>query len=236
METTNQSPVRLLIAEHDEAARLRLLECFQALGYTVTMASDGQTAFNLLHRQPGYDLVIMNTDLPGRDGFKVLEDAERLPIDTAFLMVSAHDDVEARLKGFSLGAEDYVVGPYDLDELAARAKAILSRRFAPAATEPTTHVLQDLTIDFSSRVCYRDGVRIRLTALEFDMLRHMVKHRGRTVSREDIIGHVWESTDGVSTRTIDRHMAKIRSKLERDASTPEYIQTIYGKGYRFVNA
>ena len=137
------------------------------------------------------------------------------------------------LKGFGLGAEDYIVKPFNAEELAARVKAILYRTQPPSKAPMTVYHIGDVEINFSTHEATKNGEDINFTALEYDILRYLIENKGRTVSRKQLLRDVWGIKQEIITRTIDRHMASIRKKVEEDPSNPRYIETVYGIGYRF---
>lgn len=239
MEAASQSPIRLLIVEDSEAASTSLLDYFRSkTPYTTTTVGDAETALRYLSRPPGYDVVLLDVSLPGKSGFELLEEAQALPLESSFLLLSSKDRLQDKLRGFNLGADDYVVKPCAMEELEARVEAVLCRRLAPAADSKGTYTyaLDDLTINFASNTCFREGQRVPLTSLEFEILEYLVEQRGRTVPRKELRDAVWENTDDICLRTIDRHVAKIRNKIEQDPELPAYLQTVYGKGYEFTAA
>lgn len=228
--------IHLLIVEDDQALCSELAGYFLDQGYAVTTAPDGPAALHLLRNSPCYDLVILNLVLPRLDGFAVLKEIKPERMNTGFLVLSIRGALEDRLRCFKLGADDYLEKPFHLKELEARVEAILRRIVQPQSPPSSTYAVQDLSVDFSARTCYRKGERISLTAVEFDILQYLIKHRGRTVSREDLAQGVWDTNCDISLRTIDRHVATIRQKLNDDPSAPMYLQTVYGRGYRFMPA
>lgn len=238
MRSSLQSPVRLLIVEDDEATSTCLLEYFRSARYTTTTVSDADSALRYLSQQPGYDVALVDVGLPGQSGFDLLEQARASAIDTSFLLVTESDSLEDKLRGFSLGADDYVVKPCAMEELKARVEAVLNRRGdnGSASSQTQTFNLDDLTIKFSSNMCYRGERRIPLTSLEFEILEYLVHNRGRVVAREELREAVWAERETICLRTIDRHVAKIREKIEQDPELPAYLQTVYGKGYEFATA
>lgn len=236
--STSQSPIRLLIVEGNECSSTSLLEYFRSEQYTTTTVGDADSALRYLSTPPGYDVVLLDVALPGKSGFDLMEEVRRLPIDASFLLITDRDRLEDKLRGFSLGADDYIVKPFALEELKARVEAVLCRRLTPASASNGTHMytLDDLTINFASNTCFRQGQRVPLTSLEFEILEYLVENRGRVVPREELRDAVWADRNGICLRTIDRHVAKIREKLEQNSEMPAYLQTVYGKGYEFACA
>lgn len=234
-EGISQSPVRVLIVEDETPLRTALHDYFTSTRYTTTVVDDADSSLRHLTGTPKYDVALLDLGLPGRSGFDVLEEANRRAIDTSFLIISGRCGLNDRLRGFELGAEDYIVKPFDVEELEARIKAILTRRLAPAADPADVYATDDLTINFGSNTCYYRGERVALTRLECNILEYLVKKRGTVVSRDELRNALWDEPDAISLRTIDRHVAKIRSKLEDNPNRPRYLQTVYEKGYEFVS-
>lgn len=236
MVVTNPSRIRLLIVEDDHTLRASLRRYFQRLGYQTATTDNGETAIDMLNHTPGYDLAILDLFLPRRDGWDVLEAVRRSSADAACLVLSTCTDLDDRLRCFRLGADDVVEKPFHLKELQARAEAILRRKMQSSHASADVYVADDLTVDFTAGTCYRRGEHIPLTAVEFNLLKYLIQHRGRAVPRNELAANLWSSPQAISPRTIDRHIATIRKKMEDAPSTPRYVQTIYGEGYRFMPA
>jgi DNA-binding response OmpR family regulator len=149
------------------------------------------------------------------------------------LVLTAKGEQESKLKGFGLGADDYVTKPFNVEELAARVKAILQRTMPPDKAPMDVYQIGEVEINFSTHEAHRNGEDVNFTALEFDILRYLIQYRGQTVTRKQLLRDVWGIDEEIITRTIDRHMASVRKKIEPDPSSPEYIKTVYGIGYRF---
>lgn len=235
MNLIAQATVRLLIVADDDHTSACLLEHFRSKDYTTTTVGDTDSALRYLTQSPGYDVALIDVSLPNNSGFSLLEAVQDLSIETSFLLVTDRGRLEDTLRGFTLGADDYVVKPCAMEELEARVEAVLRRRRRPAHTseETDTYSLDNLEINFASNTCFREGQRIPLTALEFEILGYLVDQRGRVVPREELRDAVWQDRDNICLRTIDRHVAKIRKKLELNPDLPAYLQTVYGKGYEF---
>lgn len=210
-----------------------LHDFFEMQGYQVTVATDGEQALQAMHESPQFDIVLLDVMLPGKNGFEVLKEARELGVTSPVLVLTARGEQENILKGFGLGAEDYIVKPFNADELAARVKAILYRTQPPSKTPMVIYEVGDVKINFSTHEAFRNGDPVNFTALEFDILRYLIENKGRTVSRKQLLRDVWGIQQDIITRTIDRHMASIRKKIEEDSSNPKYIETVYGIGYRF---
>jgi DNA-binding response OmpR family regulator len=140
-----------------------------------------------------------------------------------------------KLRGFDLGADDYVTKPFDAKELAARVQAVHERSDRSRPEVGDTYTFGGMTVDLTDQSATRDGETVTFTDLEFDILTYFINHRGRTVSRKQLLRDVWGISGDITTRTIDRHVAALRKKIEPDPKAPTYIQTVYGIGYKFVD-
>ncbi len=229
-----QTPVnyRMLIVDDDPDIATALQDYFEINDYDVTVAHDGEQALEQMRSEP-FDIVLLDVMLPNKSGFEVLKEARSAGIDHPVLMLTARGEKENVLQGFGLGAEDYITKPFNADELAARVKAILARTQPPSKAPMTIYEIGDVAINFSTHEAMRKGEPVSFTALEFDILRYLIENKGRTVSRKQLLRDVWGIKQDIITRTIDRHMASIRKKIEPDPSNPQYIETVYGIGYRF---
>ncbi|MEX1055882.1 MAG: response regulator transcription factor [Rhodothermales bacterium] len=231
MKTTDQS-FRMLIVEDDQDVGMGLQDFFDLKGYIVDLATDGEEGLDRM-RDHNYDIVLLDIMLPKKTGFEVLKESQELGVTAPVLMLTAKGEHEDVLKGFGLGAEDYVTKPFNAEELAARVKAILQRT-QPADRAPMTiYKIGDVEINFTTHEAVRGDNEVDFTALEFDILRYLIQNRGRTVTRRQLLRDVWGIEHEIITRTVDRHIASVRKKIEIDANEPEHIETVYGLGYRF---
>lgn len=233
MKSTFPSPIRVLIVEEEERLRTAIYEYFRKPGYAATMVDNAKTALRYLQAPPDYDLVLLDLGLPGISGFELLEEALLNSIDSSFLVMSGLTSLQDRLRAFRLGAEDFLVKPFDIEELEARMEAIIARRRAPAVGPSDVYESGGLTIDFGSRTCLQEDSRVPLTSLEFDIIEYLVEREGEPVSREELRAAIWDEPKAISIRTVDRHIAKIRAKLEQSSDVPRYLRTVRGKGYEF---
>ena len=224
---------RLLIVSDDDDTRAKLLQHFMRNKQVTPMASRSDTALAFLSHSVEYDLVLL--DLTGRPrNYQVLSRAQSELPNAAILVVIDQGCLKEQQGGRTLGADDFVVKPFCLQELCVRATALLGGDAPSPQNARSTCTIRNLTLDFRTRSCYRDDQCVALTAREFDVLDYLFKHRGRAVSREVLIESVWGTRHAISPRTIDRHITSIRRKIEEDASMPVHLQTVYGEGYRFM--
>jgi DNA-binding response OmpR family regulator len=220
---------RILIVEDEPTLAQALRYNLEREGYRVTLASQGQEALDAFHlRHP--DLVILDLILPDMDGLEVCR-ALRRHSSVPILILTARGEETDRVVGLELGADDYMVKPFSMRELVARVRALLRR----AQSSPPDEVLvsSDLRLDLRRREAYRGGMPLPLRPKEFDLLAFFMRHRGRALSREEILTHVWGVDVAVDTRTVDVHVRWLREKVENVPSKPTRIITVRGLGYRF---
>jgi DNA-binding response OmpR family regulator len=220
---------RILIVEDEPTLAQALRYNLEREGYRVTLASQGQEALDAFHlRHP--DLVILDLILPDMDGLEVCR-ALRRHSSVPILILTARGEETDRVVGLELGADDYMVKPFSMRELMARVRALLRR----AQSSPPDEVLvsSDLRLDLRRREAYRGGMPLPLRPKEFDLLAFFMRHRGRALSREEILTHVWGMDVAVDTRTVDVHVRWLREKVEKVPSKPTRIITVRGLGYRF---
>lgn len=233
MPKTTDRTYNMLIVEDDTDILTGLEEYFELEGYEVETARDGESGLQKIKNEEEWDVVLLDVMLPEKDGFEVLEEAQEIGFGAPILMITARGEQESKLKGFGLGADDYITKPFNVEELAARVKAILQRTMPPAEAPMDVYTIGDVEINFTTHEAFRGDEEVNFTALEFDILRYLIQHKGRTVTRKQLLRDVWGIDENIITRTIDRHMASVRKKIEPDPSEPQYIETVYGIGYRF---
>ncbi len=223
---------RLLLVEDEPGVVLALTDRLQSDGYEVAVARDGEAGL-LRASAEAFDLVLLDAMLPRRNGFDVLRELRARGVSTPVLMLTARGQVTDKVMGLKLGADDYVTKPFDNAELLARIEARLRVHAAspPAARAPL--LVHDLTIDWRAAEVRKQGRPVDLSPREFHLLRYFVDHRGATLSRSELLQHVWGYDADVSTRTVDVHVAWLRRKLEDDPRDPRLITTVHGMGYRF---
>jgi DNA-binding response OmpR family regulator len=238
--------MRLLLVEDDERVAAALAAVLGKHGFSVTHARSGEEAVQALlpGQGPAYGVVLLDLGLPDQDGFEVCSRIRRRT-STPVIMVTARADVRSRIHGLNLGADDYVVKPYDTGELLARIHAVSRRKPAenvallPAAQDPVmpscwpqTIELGALSVELSTRRVTVDGDEVALTRKEFDLLALLAQRPGVVFRREQIISDVWQTSWEGTGRTLEVHVASLRSKLR----LPALIETVRGVGYRLVVA
>ena len=209
-----------------------LMDFFESRGFVVTLANDGTEGMLKIKSHPPFEIVIMDMMLPRKDGFQVLREARESGVKSPVVMLTAKAQESDKLRGFDLGADDYVTKPFSAEELAARIRAVL-KRYQPSLPHDVVQ-FGDIKINFSNHTASRSGQKLRFTALEFDILHYFIQHKGCTVSRRQLLRDVWKISPDITTRTIDRHIASIRKKIEPNPDLPRHIETVYGIGYKFM--
>lgn len=223
------SSILLIEDNRDYAATLRAN--LEREGYEVEVAANGVDGLELArHTHP--DLIILDLMLPAMNGFTVLQRLRDEGRESPVLIMTALGTVEEKLRGFGLGADDYVVKPCGLLEILARVKALLKRSSGGVSARRSEVRVADLTIDFGARVVRRGADEIVLRPKEFDLLAALVRHGGRVVSRTDLLREVWGYAAGTESRTVETHLAALRERLGDDPQAPRYIVTVRRAGYR----
>jgi len=216
------STVRVLIVEDEPKSAAYLRKGLCEHGYVADLAGNGEDGLYLA-RNSEYDLLILDVMLPQRDGWSVISELRRAGSETPVLFLTARDSVPDRVKGLDLGADDYLIKPFDLAELLARVRALI-RRAAGVATNAVE--IDDVSIDLRSRTVTWAGTAIPLTATEYRILEYLALHRGRVVSRTELYEHLRGENDDTLSNVMDVHVAGIRRKLG-----PDLISTKRGHGY-----
>jgi DNA-binding response OmpR family regulator len=202
-------------------------------GYRTFRAADGAEALRLAARHRP-DLVILDLMLPGIDGLEVMERLQESPaVRTAVILLTARGEESDRLVGLRNGADDYIVKPFSPAELVARVGAVL-RRVTPAAVDAPPPPIEhgSLRIDPASRTVTVSGEEISLTQREFDLLAFLAMHPGQVFTRDQLMTSVWEYPFFTDTSTVTVHVRRLRAKLGDDPAEPQFIQTVWGVGYR----
>ncbi len=224
---------RILIVEDEPGLVLTLADLLSAEGYEVDTAQDGIAGLRKA-LEDRFDLIVLDVMLPGKNGFDVCRELRQKGRDTAVLMLTARGQVADRIVGLKLGADDYLPKPFDPAELTARVEALLRRAGRSVHGQVSQFEFGDVLVDFDHGNVTKSGQPVQLAGKELQLLRYLVEHRGQTVSREELLEAVWEYSAGVTSRTVDVHIAWLRQKLEDSPQSPRWIHTVRGVGYRFV--
>ncbi len=228
-------PNPLVILIDDEAALHKYVGTnLRARGYEVRSASDGTEALKLLSETVP-DLVILDINMPGPDGFQVLE-AIRREMDVPVIMLSARGREGDKVRALDLGADDYLTKPFGIEELLARVRAAL-RRAGPHGEIPVApHRVGDLEVDFSAHRVRLGGHDVRLTRREYDLVAYLARNAGRVLTHRQILEHVWGPEYGAEAEYVWAYVKRVRHKIGEDPSRPRYIFTEPGVGYRLREA
>ena len=205
---------RVLIVEDEEGLLEGLAHNFKYEGYEVLTAKNGQEGLRTALKQKP-DLVMLDIMLPEKDGFTVLKELRQRHRDIPVLVMTARNFEADVIKGFDLGADDYVTKPFGIKELMARAKRLVARGPSGApAPGPTIYKFGDVEVRFEPREVHKAGAQVALSFKEFELLKYLIEHRGRTVSREELLEEIWGVDEelGVTTRTVDTHVSNLRSQ------------------------
>ena len=217
--------MRILVVEDEKRIADFLSRGLESAGYAVDVAHDGGNALNLVHATE-YDLIILDLGLPDMDGLQVLSKIRNRKVSPQVLILSARDGVEDRVKGFEVGADDYLVKPFAFVELLARVRA----RLRSGQPMPERLQVGDLTLDCIRRKVTRAGENIELAPKEFSILEYLMRNRGRPLSRTMIVEHVWDMDYDGLTNIVDVYIRHLRSKID-EKWAEKMIQTVRGIGY-----
>ncbi len=221
----------ILVVEDDRRIAALVVKNLEAAGYSCTIAGDGDTALAEFARlEPA--LIVLDIGLPGLGGLEVTRRLRRSS-DVPILMLTSRSGESDKVLGLEVGADDYLTKPFGTSELIARVRALL-RRTTPASRERAL-VFGTLRIDPARRDAERDGERVILTTLEFDLLYFLASRPGHVFTREALMTQVWGDDRIVGDRSIDNIVSRLRKKLEVDPDAPRWLQTVWGAGYRFAD-
>jgi DNA-binding response OmpR family regulator len=216
--------LRILIVEDEPEIARALEDDLRLEGYDVEVARDGESA-SIRGRQPGIDLILLDVMLPGKDGFEVCREIRKAGFRTPILFLTARTHEADKILGLDLGAGDYITKPFSPRELRARIRARL--RDTPPAASPLLR-FADIEVDEGRAEVRRAGQVVDITPLEFKLLLTFLKHRGRLLSREQLINHAWGHATFITDRAVDAHIVNLRRKIGAGS-----IVSLRGLGYRF---
>ncbi|MBV8476976.1 MAG: response regulator transcription factor [Acidobacteria bacterium] len=236
---------RVLIVEDEAHLAQGLQFNLEAEGHTAQVVSDGESALDLLlARHMDFDAVVLDIMLPGKDGFEVAAELRAAKNFVPVLMLTARGRPEDVLRGFASGADDYLAKPFELAILLARLQGLMRRRewMRAATNQPkNTSAGPDETfhfngkkVDFSRLELEVQGNTIQLTLMEAQLLRHLIRNRGKAVSRKELLEQVWGLHEDTDTRAIDNFVVRLRRYVEENPSNPRHLVTVRGVGYRFI--
>lgn len=218
--------MRILVVEDEQDMNLLIQKVLKRSGYSVDGCFDGQEAEDYL-AVTEYDVILLDVMLPKRDGYQLVADLRSKGVDTPVLFLTARDSIADRVKGLDLGADDYLVKPFDFDELLARIRVLSRKRVGHKSNQFT---VADLTLDVERRQVYRAGQEIRLLPKEFSILECLIRGKGNVLSRRQIEDSIWNYDDTPSSNNVDVYISKLRKKIDGD-SPVKLLHTIRGVGW-----
>jgi DNA-binding response OmpR family regulator len=222
---------RILVVEDERNLALGLRANLEVEGYEVSVASTGEAALEIASSYAP-DLIVLDLMLPGIDGYDVLAQLRARGVEAPVLILSARAEEIDKVRGFRLGADDYVTKPFGVMELLLRIQALL-RRSARGETAARTHwTMGTVEVDTVRRTVRRDSTEIALTPRAFELLVTLLTNADMVMSRHDLLRTIWGYDNSVTTRTVDAHIAELRRKLETNAAEPRHILTVHKVGYR----
>jgi len=221
--------MRLLIVEDEKKTGEYLKKGLTESSYTVDLANNGLDGLHQAMSEE-YDLILLDVMLPKLNGWQILQTLRSNKIDIPVLMLTARDQIEDRVKGLELGADDYLVKPFAFVELLARIRNILKRNTKTATVSDTSFQIENLQLDILKRRAYRDNESINLTAKEFSLLELLMQRKGEVLSRSLIASQVWDMNFDSDTNVIDVAIRRLRNKVDKPYE-PKLIHTIRGMGY-----
>lgn len=227
---TSASAPKILVIEDESAVRQVIVERLRQSGYRVLEARDGAEGLRLV-AEDHPRLVVLDVNMPAMGGYEVVETMRRRGCNQPVLMLSSQDEVDRRLKGLGLGADDFMSKPFDLREIVARIEVLLRRERGRGSTTPRRLRRGDVVIDLDSRQAERAGTPFNLTVTEFAILEALARSHGRPVTREQMLDAVWGYTILPNTRTVETHIWRLRKKLGDGAGEGRWIRNRAGIGY-----
>ena len=218
--------MRVLVVEDEEKVSRFLRQALEEEGHAVDTARDGIEAGNLAHVSP-YDLILLDVQMPGKDGLQLASELRRAGLQTPILMLTSRDSTQDVVRGLNAGADDYLTKPFALDELLARVNALTRRQAGPATGVMRYH---DLELDRLKRTAKRAGKALDLSPREFRLLEYFLLNQERVASRTTLLEQVWGMSFDPGTNVVEAHISNLRKKLEA-GGRPRLIQTARGAGY-----
>jgi len=230
----------ILLVEDEEHLAVGIKFNLEAEGYSVTAVGNGPSALRCVENSvPPVDLIILDLMLPGMSGYEVCQQIRDSGRNMPVLMLSARTLTEDRTRGFDVGANQYLVKPFELGELISRIKNLLSQATGRPTTKPLSNELieyefADVHINFKTYEIHVDEKAIRLTQLQMKMLKYFIEHEGQVIPRSELLEEVWEMPGHMNTRAPDQVLRQLRKTFEPNPAEPQHFLTIRDAGYRFV--
>ena len=223
---------RVLVVEDEPVIALGLRDSLEAEGYAVEVAAEGMEA-EARAREGGFELIVLDIMLPGRDGLSICRNLRASGISTPIILLTAKGREADKIRGLDLGADDYVTKPFARGELLARVRAALRRSATPAESLPAHYTFGDVTVDFARHQASRAGRPLDLTPIEFKMLQTFIENRDHVLTHDEIIERIWGRDAFLTDRVLYTHVNNLRGKIEATPSEPRLLTGVRGVGYRF---
>ena len=221
--------MRILVVEDEKKINDVIVKTLKKEKYGVDSCFDGEEALDYIFSVE-YDIILLDIMLPKKDGFEVLKSMRKKGIKTPVLFLTARDQIEDRVKGLDLGADDYLVKPFAFEEILARIRVVLRKNSGSVEDSGNILKIANLTVDCNKHEVFRDDVSIKLSAKEFSILEYMMRNKGRVVSKEKIEEHVWDFDYEGGSNIVEVYIKFLRKKVDNDFS-PKLIHTIRRVGY-----
>ena len=223
---------RILLVDDDTGFRTELGEQLRKEGYLVETAADGDQGCQMA-ANGFFNLILLNSILGSRKGYDICRDLRQMGLDTPILMLAVRGETIDKVLGLKIGADDYLIKPFEIAELLARIEALLRRASRQLSIYSAGEQFGHVRIDFRKAEVIRNGEAIALSAKEYHLIRYLLEHKGMILSREELLRQVWGYKNTPSSRTVDVHIAWLRQKIEDDPKNPRWILTVRGLGYSF---
>jgi two-component system alkaline phosphatase synthesis response regulator PhoP len=240
MSTAAPAAPHILVVEDEEHLAVGIEFNLQAEGFRVTTVADGPAALRLLQQSPHqFQLVVLDIMLPGMSGYAVCEALREAGNEVPVLMLSARTLTEDRIRGYDVGADQYLEKPFELEELLSMVRNMLARRGRHASAGDRrvgeNYAFGRATVNFSTFQVVVGGAPVRLTPIELALVRYFAENEGRVISRDELLENVWGHASSPTTRTVDNFVMRLRKYFEVDPSQPRHFLSVRGAGYRFLS-
>ena len=223
--------IRVALIEDDQAVSTGLVLNLEHEGYEVLTAENGEDGMILIETELP-DIIITDVMMPKKDGLQLCRELRTKGNSTSIIMLTARSQEVDKVLGLELGADDYLAKPFSIRELMARIKALLRRTIQ--AVDVDKICFGDIEIDFKAYQAMKNAEPLELSAREYRLLKYLIAKNGDVVTRDELLDEVWGYNSYPTTRTVDNHIARLRSKIESDIAVPQHILTVHGVGYKFV--
>ena len=223
---------RILLVEDEAGLRRTVTDLLANAGYTVESAGDGLEGQTMALQQT-FDLIVLDVMLPSRSGFDVCRHLRHQGMEIPILMLTARSELNNKVQGFKVGADDYLTKPFEAPELLVRIESLFRRAPNSGRVPLKSYDFGGVSVNFEKSRFVKDGKTTSLSERECRLLQYLVECKGEIVSRDELLQHVWGYSAAPLTRTVDVHISWLRQKIEADPSNPQYILTVHGQGYRF---